>query len=43
MNDVSVIHFSKVLEVLCGLLLPGKNINSSFAVAGSKVAEDTWN
>lgn len=33
MNDVSVMHFSKLLEVLGGLLLPGKHINSSMADA----------
>lgn len=40
MNDASVIHFSKVLEVLGGLLLPGKNINNSFAGGGRKIAEE---
>lgn len=40
MNDVSVMHFSKVLEVLGGLLLPGKNINSNVADAGRKTAEE---
>lgn len=40
MNDVSVIHFSKVLEVLGGSLLPEKNINNSSADAGRKIAEE---
>lgn len=40
MNDVSVMHFSKVLEVLGGLPLPGKNINSSVGDARRKTAEE---
>ena len=43
MNDVSVKHF---LKALGGLLLPGKNINNSFADAGRKTAEEdisSWN
>ncbi len=44
MNDASVIHFSKVSEVLGGLLLPGKNINNGVADAGKKIEEQTsWN
>lgn len=40
MNDASVMHFSMVLEVPGGLLLPGKNINNSFADAGREVEEE---
>lgn len=41
MNDVSVMHFSEVV-VLGVLMLPGKNINSSFADARRKMAEKYW-